>query len=170
MRVMIAAPSASFIGFVLICITSESLKMLKKLLILLSLLMMHACWAQDSYNPTNNQLTIPSVDVVGTTYNNVVITVGGVVRIDGGAPNGSSDVYNPATNQLSIPTVLVNGQTYTNVVVTVGQVVSVGAAPSDGGNNAGGTTNGSAGGSNSTNDASTTNASSVLVTTFIAIN
>jgi hypothetical protein len=104
--------------------------MLKKLLFGLSLLTAQACWATDTYNPATNHLSIPSVDVTGTTYNDVVITVGGVIRIDGGTPSGSVDVYNPASNQLSIPSVNVNGQTYTNVVISVGQVVSVGAGSS----------------------------------------
>ena len=140
--------------------------MLRRPLIGLSLLMSQACWAADSYNPATNQLSIPSVDVSGTTYNDVVITVGGVIRIDGGTPSGSVDVYNPAINQLSIPSVNVNGQTYTNVVISVGQVVSVGVGSSGGGSNA----SGSSGSNNSATDTEITNSSSVLVTTFIAIN
>jgi kexin len=123
--------------------------MLKKFLIGLSLLMSQASWASDTYNPSTNQLTIKSVSVGGIFYNDVVITVGGVISIDGGTPKGSFDVYNPAANQLSIPTVIVNGITYTNVVISVGQVVSVG-------------------GSGAVDVI--TNSSSVLVTTFIAIN
>lgn len=139
--------------------------MFKKILIGLSLAMSQACWAADTYNPATNQLSIPSVDVSGTTYNDVVITVGGVIRIDGGTPSGSVDVYNPASNQLSIPSVNVNGQTYTNVVISVGQVVSVGA-----GSSGGGSTSGGSNGDNSSTEAASTNSSSVLVTTFIAIN
>lgn len=107
--------------------------MLKKLLVGLSLLMAQACWAADTYNPATNQLSIPSVEVAGITYNNVLITVGSVIRIDGGNPSGSVDVYEAATNQLSIPSVLVNGSIYTNVLISVGQVISVGAGSSDGG-------------------------------------
>ena len=139
--------------------------MLKKLLIGLSLLTSQACWAADTYNPANNQLTIQSVNAGGTVYNDVVVTVGGIVRLDGGTPSGSVDIYDFATNQLSIPSVLVNGTTYTNVVISVGQIVSVGAGSSNGGSSGGGSTGGG-----STTDAGTTNSSSVLVTTFIAIN
>ena len=139
--------------------------MLKRVLAGLSLLIAPLCWAVDTYNPGNNQLTIPSVNVSGTTYNNVVITVGNVIRVDGGTPSGVVDIYSPASNQLSIPTVNVNGQTYTNVVISVGQVLSVGVVSNNDGSSAGGST-----GSDSTADSATTNASSVLVTTFIAIN
>jgi len=106
--------------------------MLKRFLIGLSLLMTQACWAADTYNPANNQLTIQSVSVGGTIYNNVVITVGSVIRIDGGAPRGSVDLYDQLTNQLSIPSVAVNGTIYINVVISVGKIVSVGAGSSSG--------------------------------------
>lgn len=83
-------------------------------------------WAADVYNPDNNQLTIASVDVAGTTYTNVVVTVGKVLSVKGGIPSGVSDSYNVALNQLTIPAVQVGSTTYTNVVITVGQVLSVG--------------------------------------------
>lgn len=60
--------------------------MLKKILAGLSLLMSQACWATDTYNPVTNQLSIPRVEVMGTTYIDVVISVGSVSRIDGGPP------------------------------------------------------------------------------------
>ena len=144
---------------------TESLKMLKKLLFGLSLLTAQVCWAADTYDPATNQLTIQSVSAGGTVYNDVVVTVGGIVRLDGGTPSGSVDIYDFASNQLLIPSVLVNGTTYTNVVISVGQIVSVGAGSSSGGSSGGGSTGGG-----STTDAVTTNSSSVLVTTFIAIN
>ena len=142
----------------------------KKLLVGLSLLATQACWAADTYNPATNQLTIQSVSAGGTVYNDVVVTVGGIIRLDGGAPSGSVDIYDPATNQLSIPTVLVNGTTYTNVVISVGQIVSVGAGSSNGGSSGGGSSGGGSTSGGATTDAATTNSSSVLVTTFIAIN
>ena len=40
--------------------------------------------AADVYNPTSNQLSIPAVDVSGTTYTDVVITVGDVISVFGG--------------------------------------------------------------------------------------
>lgn len=45
--------------------------------------------SQATYNPSNNQLTIPSVKVGNSTYNNVVITVGNVISI--GASNSIND-------------------------------------------------------------------------------
>jgi len=85
--------------------------MLKKILLILVLLASGASWAADTYNPASNQLTIQSVSAGGTVYNDVVVTVGGIVRLDGGAPSGSVDIYDAATNQLSIPSVIVNGTT-----------------------------------------------------------
>lgn len=96
------------------------------LVLLLPLAGLNSAWAADVYNPGNNQLTIPSVEVSGTTYNNVVVTVGSVLRVLGGAPNNALDVYNPTNKQLNIPSVQVGNVTYTNVVITVGQVLSVG--------------------------------------------
>lgn len=101
--------------------------MVIKILIGLSLLVSQACWAVDTYDPATNQLSIPSVDVSGTTYSNVLITVANVLSVDGGDPKVSFDSYNAALNQLTIPLVAVNGLTYTNVIVTVGQVLSVGS-------------------------------------------
>jgi proprotein convertase subtilisin/kexin type 2 len=128
---------------------------LVKLMALILLAFSSPVWAADSYNPANNELTIESVLVEDTVYTNVVITVGAVLQVNGGASNGSMDIYNAPTNQLSIPSVFVNGTNYTNVVISVGQVLRVGgAAPYNG----------------SSTDSATTNSSSVLVTTFISIN
>ena len=81
--------------------------------------------AAEVYNPENNQLTLQSVDVSGSTYTDVVVTIGSVIGVFGGAPKGLVSTYNPALNQLTIPSVQVNEMTYTNVVVTVGQVLSI---------------------------------------------
>lgn len=136
--------------------------MFKKFILSILLFTSGTSWAADTYTPLTNQLTIQSISVSagGTVYNDVVVTVGGVVRIDGGIPNGSVDIYDPTNNQLSIPSVLVNGQTYTNVVILVGQIVSVGK----------GSSSSSSAGGGSTTDNVTSNSSSVLVTSFIAIN
>jgi subtilisin family serine protease len=99
--------------------------MLKKIMIGLSFLMMQVCWAVDRYNPITNHLTIQTVQVGETFYNNVVITVGTVLQVGGGDPIGSVDVYNSTNNQLTIPSVMVNGTSYTNVVISVGQIVSI---------------------------------------------
>lgn len=40
-------------------------------------------YAIDFYNSANGQLTIPSVDVDGTNYNNVIINIGEVLKIGG---------------------------------------------------------------------------------------
>lgn len=101
-------------------------------LLLLSLASMPSALAIDIYNPANNQLTLQTVDVSGTTYSDVVLTVGNIVGVLGGTPEGLISSYNPALNQLAIPSVQVNNTTYTNVVITVGQVLSVGDESVDG--------------------------------------
>ena len=50
---------------------------MKKHLFMVALLAISNTNASDIYNGTNGQLTIPSVNVAGTNYNNVVINVGG---------------------------------------------------------------------------------------------
>jgi hypothetical protein len=107
---------------------TRSQKGLKLILILFSFYFIRECWAADTYNPVSNQLAIPSVDVSGILYNNVLITVGNVVSIGGGSPSSTHDSYNPKLNQLHIPSVQVGSETYTNVVITVGKVLSVGGA------------------------------------------
>jgi hypothetical protein len=81
--------------------------------------------AIDTYNPSNNQLTIPSLSVYPRTYNNVVVTVGEVLSIGGGAPIRDYDYYEPTRNELFVHAVLVEGITYTNVVITLGEIVSI---------------------------------------------
>jgi hypothetical protein len=67
---------------------------IKKTLLAFSLLaQIHNCLAIDVYNAATNQLTIPSVDVSGTIYNNVVLTVGSVVSIGSVTPPVSSPKY-----------------------------------------------------------------------------
>jgi len=134
--------------------------MFKKITFIAALFVSCSCWAADTFNAATGQLTIQSVSASGTIYNNVVITVGSVIDVRGGNPTGNIDIYDPITNQLSIPSVVANGTTYTNVVISVGQIVSVGAGSSNGGPVVGG----------STTDTVSTNSSSVVVTTFIAIN
>ena len=101
---------------------------MKKIIISISLLVSHAQgWAVDTFNPENGQLTIPTVVVGPNTYTNVVVTLGTIVSIGTGAPNGFIDTYNLTTGQLSIPSVIVGSTTYSNVVITIGSVVTTGA-------------------------------------------
>jgi hypothetical protein len=78
----------------------------------------------DTYDGT--QLSIPYVQVgpAGTVYSGVVVTIGNVVRVDGGMPKSARDIYDPGTNQLTIGAVQYGGNIYTNVVVTVRSIVS----------------------------------------------
>ncbi len=80
----------------------------------------------DTYD--GNQLTIPYVQVgpAGSVYSDVIVTLGNVVRVDGGMPRAARDMYDPGTRRLTIGTVQTNYNIYTNVVVDVASVVSVG--------------------------------------------
>jgi uncharacterized secreted protein with C-terminal beta-propeller domain len=100
-------------------------------LLLLAAVNVSAAMAADVYNSANNQLSIASVDVSGTTYTDVVVTVGTVLSVAWGAPIGAYDSYNSALNQLTIPSVQVGNLIYTNVVITVGQVLRVGGIDDD---------------------------------------
>jgi CubicO group peptidase (beta-lactamase class C family) len=81
--------------------------------------------AVDSYNSGNGQLTIPSVLLGNTTYNNVVINVGSVLSVGNAPALNVIDVFTPSNNQLYVPAVTVGNSTYYNVVATVGNVISV---------------------------------------------
>ena len=63
----------------------------------------------------------------GNVYRDVVIQIGDIVAVKGGAAADTLDSYDSSTNQLSIPSVTAFGNTYTNVVIKVGSVVSVGS-------------------------------------------
>ena len=63
-----------------------------KILILVSAFIASNSFAVDTYNASNGQLTIPSVNVSGVIYNNVVVTVGSVVSVGStSAPNQSAE-------------------------------------------------------------------------------
>jgi hypothetical protein len=93
-------------------------------------------FAIDTYNPANNQLTIPTVIVGATAYKDVVITVGSVVSIGGTGqdpkyPAKSTavfDSYDIQKKQLSIPNVTAYGSTYHDVIINVGDILAVGSS------------------------------------------
>jgi hypothetical protein len=107
-----------------------SISSLRKLLlacsIALSLIAATLAHATDTYD--GNHLTLSQVVVGGTTYTNVVITVGSVIGVAGGTPTANFDTYDSATGLLAIPSVQAYGSTYTNVTITVGSVISVGGS------------------------------------------
>jgi len=98
---------------------------MKKILLLILSSISLSAFAVDTYN--NGQLIIPSVQVGANTYTNVVVTLGSVVSIGTGQPNGFIDTYNLANGQLTIPSVIVGSTSYTNVVITIGSIISTGA-------------------------------------------
>ena len=79
-------------------------------------------FAVDTYNASNNQLTIPSVNVGNTTYSNVVVTVGNIISLGGSSvPNQSAEGLWTGTTSNGIQVnllVLENNEYWT----TVGQV------------------------------------------------
>jgi hypothetical protein len=89
-----------------------------------------AAWCADSYNYQTGVLSIPSVMVNGTQYNNVQVTIAKVVSLGSGVgstPNGTVDTYNSSNAQLQIPLVHVDtGESYVNAVIVVGSVLFVG--------------------------------------------
>lgn len=80
--------------------------------------------SQDTYDGA--VLTIPKVAVGQTLYRDVKITVGQILRVDGGIAKQDYDVYEAATNVLNIGSVNVGNVNYTNVAITVGQILAVG--------------------------------------------
>jgi hypothetical protein len=71
--------------------------LMKKYFVSIAILLIANSHATDLYNSSNAQLTIPSVNVSGTNYNNVVISVGRVVNIGGSGgfslQNFNSNLY-----------------------------------------------------------------------------
>lgn len=84
--------------------------------------------AADRYNPQNNQLSIAQVALGQTMYTDVVITVGQVLAVNGGAAVLTYDSFDSGRNELTIPSVFVEDVNYTNVLITVGKVLSVGGS------------------------------------------
>ena len=104
------------------------IKMLKKIFAFilfsaLSILSLTA-HAQDTYDGA--VLNIPKVAVGQTLYRDVKITVGQILRVDGGKAKQDYDIYEAATNVLNIGSVYVGTANYTNVAITVGQILAVG--------------------------------------------
>ena len=103
-------------------------RLFKSLLLATGVVSSINCWATDAYNPSNNQLTIPSVQVGTTVYSDVVITVANVLSIGAGPALGIVDIYNSSKGQLTIPSVAVGNTNYFNVVINVGNILAVGSS------------------------------------------
>lgn len=88
--------------------------------------------ANDTYDSSNGQLTIPMVQVGSTIYSNVIIklTTSDILStiVNGGPVVGIVDLYN--NGSLTIPSVQVGVSVYTNVSinVSISNVLSVGGA------------------------------------------
>ncbi len=78
--------------------------------------------SEDSYNPANDELAIPSVVVGGNTYTNVLVKAGSLISV--GSVSGADTLTG---NELTIPSLQVlGGSIYANVVLTIGSIVSTG--------------------------------------------
>ncbi len=84
-------------------------------------------YGSDTYIPANGQLTIPTMALGGTTYSNLVVTVGHIVSGPSGtSANGNTDSYDPSKGKLTVPSVAVGSRFFYNVVVTVSNLDAVG--------------------------------------------
>jgi len=57
--------------------------MIKYLLLICTVILSNIAYSMDIYNPYNQQLTIPTVNVNETVYTNVVVTLGSIISIGG---------------------------------------------------------------------------------------
>jgi len=96
---------------------------MKKILLICALLASNT-YAVDSYNASNGQLTIPSVNVGTATYNNVVITVGSILSVGASSvPNQSGEgLWTGTLNSGYVVNALIleNGEYYTTIGQTSG--------------------------------------------------
>jgi hypothetical protein len=80
-----------------------------------------------NYDPATGVLTTQYVTLGGALYQNVQVTVSGIVSgPTGTVPNGDEYSYDTSSNQLTVPCVTVGNAIYLNVVATVGSLVSPG--------------------------------------------
>ena len=79
------------------------------------------------YDPAHaDQVTVGTIVVGDTRYNNVVINWGSLLAAGVDPPATSYNGYNPATGNVTLPVVHLGETIYTNVVVTLAGIVSVG--------------------------------------------
>lgn len=112
------------------------MKLLTKVFLSSLLLIGINAYAIDTFNHTNNQLTIPTVIVGNTAYKDVVITVGSIVSLGGSSSDAKYpakstavfDNYDVQKKQLSIPNVTAYGSIYYDVVINVGDILAVGSS------------------------------------------
>jgi hypothetical protein len=89
----------------------------------------------DTYNAAKNQLTIPSVIVDGTEFNNVAVVIDKVLSVEGGLQPNAAMVaannvaaYDFNTGFVSLPVLQIGLSSYNNATAAVGSVISVGPA------------------------------------------
>lgn len=82
-----------------------------------------------TWNPAEpDRVTIGTIVVGDTRYNNVVATFGSLISVGPGPATRTYDSYDGATGRLTVAAVTVDGIVYNDVVVAVTGVLSVGSA------------------------------------------
>ena len=87
--------------------------------------------AEDVFDTHSGVLTVPAVAIGNsldnnTVYTNLTLTLGQVVSVSSGPPNGTIDIFDHG--YLYIPSVSAFGNTYTNVVATISKLLTIGGA------------------------------------------
>lgn len=86
-------------------------------------------FAPTTYDPAMpDRVTVGSIVVGDTRYNNVVASFGSVLSIGSGMATRTYDSYDGATGRLTVASVTVGGTTYTDVVVDITGVLSIGSS------------------------------------------
>jgi kexin len=86
-------------------------------------------FAPTTYDPAMpDRVTVGTIVVGDTRYNDVVATFGGLAGIGNGTPTRTYDSYDAGTGQLTVASVTVGGTTYTDVVVNITGVLSIGSS------------------------------------------
>lgn len=88
-----------------------------------------------SYDASTQHLTLPSVQVLDTTYTDVVVRLGSVVVLELGSPAPASSSltsarYDPSQRTLTLPSVTALGTTYHGLVARIDsfELISVGVS------------------------------------------
>ena len=86
-------------------------------------------FSTNSFDPSNNRLSMSTLSVNGAGYQNVVATLHSfsVLGLDNGPPG--ADTFNPASNLLTLGTFEFQGATYYNVRIQLNSVSLVAATP-----------------------------------------
>ena len=100
--------------------------------LLIALIVMPKAFAVDTYDATTGQLSIPSVIVDNLKYEDVVVTIAGVVSVGTAiplsdiSPSIRPDTFDLKRSELIIPAAIVGDTVYQNIRIIIKDVISVG--------------------------------------------